>query len=63
MKTLKQLILLGGMFALMFTLSGCLETTDVTFFEPGIYKGSVDPLIGSSNAATLQARFEGQMDR
>lgn len=25
--------------------SGCYESTDVAYHEPGIYKGSVDPLL------------------
>ena len=63
MKTLKQLFPLIGVFTLVITLSGCLESTDVTFFEPGVYKGSADPLISNSAAAALQSRFERQMDR
>lgn len=63
MKPRKQFILLASVFTLMVALSGCLETTDVTFFEPGIYKGSTDPLIGNSDVAALRSRFEKQMDR
>ena len=63
MKPSKQIISFIGVFTLMLTLSGCLESTGVTFFEPGVYQGSVDPLIGNSDSAALQARFQNQMDR
>ena len=63
MNTLKQLISLVSVLTLMLALSGCLESTDVTIFEPGVYQGPLDPLIGNSDAAALQARFENQMDR
>jgi hypothetical protein len=63
MKTLKRIFSFIGVSTLMFALTGCLESTDVIFFEPGVYQGSSDPLIGNSDAAALQSRFEGQMDR
>jgi len=63
MKTLKQVSSLVGVFIMISALSGCLESTDVTIFEPGVYQGAVDPLIGSTDAAALQSRFQKQMDR
>jgi len=63
MNTLKRSFSLIGVFILMLTLSGCLESAGVTIFEPGVYQGAVDPLIGNSDAAALQARFQNQMDR
>ena len=63
MKISKQHISLIGVFTLVLGLSGCLESTDVTFFQPGVYQGAVDPLIGNSDASALQSRFESQMDR
>jgi len=42
-------------------LSGCLESADTVRFEPGVYQGAPDSLI--SDAAALQARFQGQTDR
>ena len=44
-------------------LSGCLESADTINFQPGVYQGAPDPLIGSSDAAALEARFSGQTDR
>ena len=52
-----------AVIAVALTLSGCLESTDVTFFEPGVYQGAADPLIGNSDEAALRARFAGQTDR
>lgn len=45
-------------------LSGCLEDFQVTFHEPGIYKGPDDPLLDQSNAVALSERLaNGQIDR
>lgn len=63
MKLLKQLIPLLIILFLSGSLSSCLESTDVTFFEPGVYQGASDPLVGNSDAAALEARFANQMDR
>jgi len=48
---------------LVFTLllSGCWESSDVKFHEPGKYFGASDSLKTDTNA--LQERFAGQMDR
>ena len=61
MKTIKNTIYLFGAFALTMTLSGCLEDSNVTFFEPGVYQGSSDTL--SSDADALASRFQNQKDR
>lgn len=45
------------------TLTGCLESADVTLFTPGVYKGADDPLIDGGDEAALRARFAGQTDR
>ena len=63
MKTLHRLFSLAGVIALLIPLSGCLESTDTTCFQPGVYQGAADPLIGNSDEAALAARFKGQMDR
>ena len=63
MKTLHPLLSITGVVAMLMALSGCLESTDVTFHEPGVYRGPADPFIGNSDAAALEARFAGQRDR
>ena len=67
MKTLHRLfsLALSGVIALiaLIPLSGCLESTDTTCFQPGVYQGAADPLIGNSDETALAARFKGQMDR
>ncbi len=45
------------------SLSGCLESTDTKCYQPGVYQGAADPLIGNSDTAALEARFKGQTDR
>lgn len=44
-------------------LGGCLESADTIHFQPGVYQGAPDPLIGNSDAAALESRFKGQTDR
>lgn len=52
---------------LVFALAGCYESArDVTLYEPGVYKGSADPLMDQSAAerdGALRQRFGGQRDR
>lgn len=53
---------------LVLLLAGCYESPrDVTLYEPGVYKGSDDPLMDQSAAAErqreLRQRFTGQQDR
>ena len=48
--------------------TGCSRSVDVTVYEPGVYKGSKDPLVAmhatSDQKAALQARFtKSQADR
>jgi len=48
--------------------TGCSRATDVTVYEPGVYKGAKDPLLAKLASAEhktrLQERFStGQADR
>lgn len=50
------------------SLTGCYESTSVTMHEPGVYKGSQDPLLAvegsQDHQANLRKRFEeGQAPR
>ena len=63
MTILKQLIALAALAAMTVSLSGCLESPKIIKFEPGVYKGADDPLIGNTDAAALESRFANQMDR
>jgi hypothetical protein len=52
---LPALVLLAGL------LTGCYESSDVTVYEPGEYKGKSDPLLNQDStqrAETLAKRFE-----
>jgi hypothetical protein len=62
-KSKKRLTALAGIVILCSGLTGCLESSDVIMFKPGVYQGAKDPLIGSSDAAALESRFANQMDR
>jgi len=54
--------------AIPLVLSGCYESTGITLYEPGVYKGKTDPLLeklrGDKLPAELEQRFKtGQTDR
>ena len=65
----KSVLLRAGSLALLAVLAtGCSRATDVTVYEPGVYKGSKDPLVKmhatAEHKALLQERFtKGQTDR
>ncbi len=65
--SLRRTFLAAGAFALAVGLTGCYESTDVTRFEPGQYKGADDPLLAKLEdpefRAELDRRFDGQRDR
>ena len=63
MKGWRRALSLAGAGVVAVALSGCLESADTTCFRPGVYQGAADPLIGNSDAAALEARFQGQTDR
>ena len=63
MKHIKNLASLAAILVITSSMSGCLESSDITIFEPGVYQGAKDPLIGSSDSAALEARFDKQKDR
>jgi hypothetical protein len=64
-----RVVLKVGSLALLAVLAtGCGRATDVTVYEPGVYKGSKDPLVKmhatAEHKAQLQERFsKGQADR
>jgi hypothetical protein len=63
MKHIKTLVSLATILVITGSMSGCLESSDITIFEPGVYQGASDPLIGSTDSTTLEARFNNQRDR
>ena len=64
---LRRTFLTVGAIALAASLSACYESSDVTRFEPGTYKGADDPLLAKLEdpefRAELDQRFDGQRDR
>jgi hypothetical protein len=64
-----RVILKAGTLAVLAVLAtGCGRATDVTVYEPGVYKGPKDPLVEmhatAEHKALLQERFtKGQTDR
>jgi hypothetical protein len=58
----------GSLALLAVLVTGCSRATDVTVYEPGVYKGPKDPLVkmhaSAEHKALLQERFtKGQTDR
>jgi hypothetical protein len=58
----------GSLAVLAVLATGCGRSRDVTVYEPGVYKGSKDPLVAmhatAEHKALLQERFtKGQSDR
>lgn len=50
-----RLALLG--VPLLAALTGCYESPDVTVYEPGVYKGSDDPLLDKITAEQRQEQL------
>jgi hypothetical protein len=63
MKHIKTLVSLTAILVITGSISGCLESPEITIFEPGVYQGASDPLVGSVDNAALEARFNNQRDR
>lgn len=42
---------------LMTGLTGCYESPNITFYQPGEYKGEKDPLLQSQRSAEQQQRL------
>lgn len=64
----RALLKVGGLALLAVMATGCGRATDVTVYEPGVYKGRKDPLLAlhatAEHKALLQERFtKGQTDR
>ena len=64
----RALLKAGGLALLAVLATGCGRATDVTVYEPGVYKGPKDPLLAlhatAEHKALLQERFtKGQTDR
>ena len=58
---MKMLLSLIAGVSLTFVLAGCYESPSVTSYQPGVYKGTKDPLLQASagqRAETMKKRFE-----
>jgi hypothetical protein len=68
MRILHWVRIVGSVAAIAAFAAGCGRVTDVTVYEPGVYKGAKDPLLAKHASAEhktrLQERFStGQADR
>ena len=64
---MRRVLTTASALTLAALLAGCYESTDVTVYEAGEYKGSEDPLLAKLEdpefRAELDRRFDGQRDR
>jgi len=58
---MKKIIRVSTLLVFSLLLSGCWESSDVKFHEPGKYFGASDS--HKTDTGALQERFAGQMDR
>ena len=68
MKTIRMARILASLAVLTAVAAGCSRATDVTVYEPGVYKGAKDPLVAAQASADQKARLQerfstGQVDR
>lgn len=64
----KRLLVLTLIGAGLVGLTGCYESPDVTLYEPGEYKGKVDPLLTQARSPQHEEELRerlmsGQTDR
>lgn len=50
--------LLAGAALMAMTLGGCYETNTPKQYEPGVYKGSKDPLLKKLEQGELRSRLD-----
>lgn len=55
MKSRLAALLIG--LPLCVVLQGCYESPDVTLYEPGVYKGTADPLLDKEKTAQRQQQL------
>lgn len=60
---MKSAILSAAVVFLGFALAGCSDSTDVTLHKPGVYKGSVDPLIEKQRSPQQQERLVARFNQ
>ncbi len=46
-----------GIVAAALVLVGCYESTEVTVYDPGVYKGEEDPLMAKQRKEAQQERL------
>jgi hypothetical protein len=59
MKTLK----IALVAAVGLLTSGCGQATEVTVYEPGVYKGASDPLLSKANDPAYQQAMQDRLQR
>jgi hypothetical protein len=47
-----------SLVAVLFLLTGCYESRDVTMHDAGVYKGKIDPLVELSADPAHQERLQ-----
>ena len=60
MKRTQGIAITGAVLAVLSML-GCYDSVDITWYEPGVYKGPQDPLTGKLKNSNLQKQLEDRL--
>ncbi len=53
----------GAVLIATLLVTGCYDDPDVTLYEPGVYKGSPDPLLELQRSAKQQQELQERFSR
>lgn len=53
-------ITVAVVFMAGWSILGCYESVDVTWYEPGVYKGADDPLLDKLRQSEFQRQLAGR---
>lgn len=60
---IRNLLGVAAVLSAAFVLVGCYEDVTPTSYEPGVYKGSDDPLRAKLRDGDLHEQLAGRVDR
>lgn len=60
---MKSVMSFAAMAVFGLVLAGCSDSSDVTLHKPGVYKGSVDPLIEKQRSPQQQERLVSRFNQ
>ena len=60
MKRVRNIAIAGVILAAL-SMVGCYDSVDITWYEPGVYKGPQDPLTAKLKNPDLQKQLEERL--